>query len=113
MDCYDKQELAWHYVHSQPDPEVKRQVFQLILTDNEFKQLLKDEILLVQSMQKLRESLHGELKEDLLGRIKSKLPQQTMNSPSDSSSLIQWVLKMTLPPFAYFSLDHIQRRCSI
>ncbi len=109
MESIDKQELAFQYVHGFLDAEAKMQVFRLILTDQEFKQHLRDELQLVQSMRQFRHSLEGARKEEWLKRIKAKAVRQE-GTELRISFWVDWALKMTMPALAYHTFNQIQRR---
>jgi len=99
-DAY-KEELAFGYVHGLLGPEEKKQVFDLILSDPAFTELVREELLLARSMQTYRSELPPLKKQELLRRIKD-------NAGSGRKAIVtaalKAVLKVTMPPVAYRTL---------
>lgn len=110
MEYTDKQELAFHYVHGLLDDDAKMQVFQLVLNDQEFIALLKDEFELVRSMRlQFRHSPDEDRKAEWFESIKAQIAEQDETAES-RLSWVQVILEMTMPPLAYHTLNQIQRR---
>lgn len=96
MGDLDKKELAFRYIHGSVQDDEKLQVFELIINDLEFKQILKSELELKKAMNCFRETLDIETKTMWLEKLKSKAYQleEERNSEID---WLHWIVQWMAP----------------
>lgn len=90
----DKSELAFRYVRGTMEDAEKLLVFDLILQDTAFKQILKSELELLKTMNHFHEKLDAEKKKAWLNKIKDRARQIETKNENEIDWLdivMQWM----------------------
>ncbi|MCS7458917.1 hypothetical protein N0M98_02080 [Paenibacillus doosanensis] len=118
MEIEEKREWALRYVQGLLGEQEKRTVFELILTDAEFKRCLKEEVELFAKLRQLRSSLQPDRKRELLAAIKRQAAADRSDAANEAQEEARpWIwwseltLQLTLPPVIYPMMKFLQRRC--
>jgi hypothetical protein len=116
MELKSKRELAFLYIQGELSDEGKKVVFELILTDRMFVEMLKEELEVRERMKSLRTLMEPSAKSRLLASIKvsAKAEKKVAERRADGEpawlSWSDWALKLTLPPLIYPIMNKLQRR---
>ncbi|KRF22538.1 hypothetical protein [Paenibacillus sp. Soil787] len=97
MDDEVKQDLALQYLQGRCSDEEKLQFFNLLLTDKNFKKVVKEELALFTQVGTMRMTLRSSDKEKWLRKIQSKAVSTAADEGFSPLQWLQWVLSFTLP----------------
>jgi hypothetical protein len=116
VEASRKRELAFLYLHNELGNEEKQIVFGLILHDETFRRLLKEELELRERMKCVRTRLEPDNKSKLLAAVKLRaLEEAETVQPAASGEPAwlrwsEWTLRLALPPLVYPIMKILQRR---